>query len=771
MRLKIFILLIFSHLLLSLLVNQAICQFSLVKGYVYDSESGEALVRVAVILKDTYYGGSTDENGFYSIRNIPPGSYVLEARNLAYFPEQEVVELKPDQTLTIVFHLSRLVVNIREATISAKKEMYKERNVSSVHRLTSNTIDRIPSFMAKPDLAEYLQVIPGVVSTGDRGGQLYFRGGTPVQNLTLLDGMTIINPFHSIGFVSVFDTDIIQTVDVYTSGFGAEYGGRVSSVMDIKTRTGNRNNYAGKASVSTFGYGILFEGPIRKMTDDDPSSTSILLSQKRSFIDASQPILAPYLDSIGIPFSYNDLFAKYTFRNNEGDQFDLSVIHFRDRANYSGVMQSSWQNTGVRAKYVYSPRMVSSLWESQIAVSEYSGLLKEEGYHPRNTRYGSVDVHLINSHFSEVFDWKAGFGFTSYATSHEFLSLDSLMIRDKLYTMDADLFFTSKIKLERWLIEPGLHFRIYTNYFNFMPEPRLRVRFSMNEFINLNFSGGLYSQELISTMADEDVIKVFQGFKIGVSNVQNYFFGELESNRIQRAWHMASGIQWLPNENFRMMAEVYVKDFFRLLNYNRNKIYPDKNPFTMQEQYYRKDYIFEKGWAYGLDILMDYSKNSWSLWLAYSLGFVTREDEKLFYSPHFDRRHNLNLLGGYKFGKRKEYDLKVRWNIGSGFPFTQSYGLYENLTRMGQSLRQDVTANGSVGVWYGEVNAGRLPWYHRLDISVHREWELKKGRSLKISGGVINAYNRANVFYFDRVKYERINQYPIMPGFGAILEF
>lgn len=90
---------------------------------------------------------------------------------------------------------------------------------------------------------------------------------------------------------------------------------------------------------------------------------------------------------------------------------------------------------------------------------------------------------------------------------------------------------------------------------------------------------------------------------------------------------------------------------------------------------------------------------------------------------------------------------------------------------MGQSLRQDVTANGSVGVWYGEVNAGRLPWYHRLDISVHREWELKKGRSLKISGGVINAYNRANVFYFDRVKYERINQYPIMPGFGAILEF
>ncbi len=749
----------------------SLSQTAIVKGYVYDAENGEPLPRIAVILKGTLFGASTDENGFYTIRNVPVGQYAVEARSIAFLPAEEIIELREGQARLVVFQLTRLVINIREATISAKKDMYKERNVSSVHRLSSTTIDRIPSFMAKPDLAEYLQVVPGVVSTGDRGGQLYFRGGTPVQNLTLLDGMTVINPFHSIGFVSVFDTDLLQTVDVYTSGFGASYGGRVSSVMDIKTRTGNRNNYAGKASVSTFGYGILLEGPIRKMTKEDPSSTSIIVSQKRSFIDATQTLLAPYLDSIGIPFSYNDLFGKYTFRNNEGDQFDLSAFHFRDRANYTGVMQTNWQNTGARAKYVYSPRFSSSLWSSQLAYSDYRGDLQEEDFQPRKTHYSSFDVHMVNSHTSEIFDWKAGFGFTTFATSHEYLNLDSLMVRDDLYTMDADLFFDSKIRLKRWLIEPGLHLRLYSNYFNFFLEPRIRVKYTLTESVSLNLSGGLYSQELLSTMADEDVIKVFQGFKIGVSNVENLFFGEWESIRIQRAWHFASGIHWLPNEYFRMSTEVYIKDFTRLLNYNRYKIYPDKSAFSMNEQYYRKDYIFERGWAYGLDVLMDYNKDPWSFWLAYSLGYVVRQDEKITYNPHFDRRHNLNLLFGYKFGKDRKYDLKIRWNIGSGFPFTQTNGLYEDLTLMGQSMQQDVSANGSTGVWYGEVNGGRLPWYHRLDISVHREWDLKKSRSLKASIGLINAYNRANVFYFDRVEYERINQYPIMPGFGLIMDF
>lgn len=751
-------------------VGQIVAQNGGIKGYVFDAETGEAIPDAAVLVKGTYYGGTTDDNGFYTIRNIPYGSYVVVARNLAYIQEQETLEINSSLAKNVVFRLTRLVVNIEEATVSATKEMYKNRNVSSVHRLSSSTIERIPSFMAKPDLAEYLQVIPGVISTGDRGGQLYFRGGTPVQNLTLLDGITIINPFHSIGFVSVFDTDIIQTVDVYTSGFGSSYGGRVSSVMDVKTRSGNNTHYKGKASVSTFGYGLSFEGPIRKMSEENPSSTSILVSQKRSFIDATRAIFTPFLDSLGIPFSYNDIFGKYTFRNNEGDKFDFTAFHFRDRANYNGVMESSWQNTGARAKYVYSPDNNSSLWESHIAVSEYRGMVKEENVQPRDTRYGAVDIHLTNSHFSEIFDWKAGFGFTSYSTAHEFLGLDSLMKSDKLYTMDADMFFDSKIKLENWIIEPGLHFRFYTNYFDFILEPRLRAKYILNESLSLNMSGGLYSQELLSTMADEDVIKVFQGFKIGVSNVENYFFGNWETSHIQKAWHFAGGLQWLPNNNLRMTTELYVKNFFRLLNYNRHKLYPDRVAYSKIDQYYRKDYIFEKGWAYGLDFLMDYNKDPWSMWLAYSFGIVSRADELISYSPHFDRRHNLNVLGGLKFGKDRKYNLKARWNIGSGFPFTQTNGLYENITFNGQSLQQQVRANGTVGIWYGDVNGGRLPWYHRFDISVQRAWEFKKGRSLQVSVGVMNAYNRANVYYFDRVAYERVNQYPIMPGFGAILE-
>ena len=141
------------------------------------------------------------------------------------------------------------------------------------------------------------------------------------------------------------------------------------------------------------------------------------------------------------------------------------------------------------------------------------------------------------------------------------------------------------------------------------------------------------------------------------------------------------------------------------------------------------------------------------------------------YLPHYDRRHNLNILSGYTLGKRKNWSIKARWNIGSGFPFTQTNGVYEDLSLMYGSFNMNVSANEEINVWYSDLNKGRLPWYHRLDISLNKTFEFSDRQKLDFSLGVINVYNRKNMFYINRISYERIDQYPILPNISLKYTF
>src|SRR5690606_5160674 len=168
--------------------------------------------------------------------------------------------------------------------------------------------------------AQYLQVLPGVVVTGDQGGQLYVRGGLPVQNKVLLDGMILYNPFHSLGLFSVFDNDIMKSADVYSAGFGAEYGGRTSSVMDFKTRDGNKNRTAGKISLSTFSAKANIEGPFKKLTDNVNTSASYVFSVKHSILPSTSKALYSYANPNGLPFYYTDVYGKASLNSTGGSK-------------------------------------------------------------------------------------------------------------------------------------------------------------------------------------------------------------------------------------------------------------------------------------------------------------------------------------------------------------------------------------------------------------------------------------------------------------------
>ena len=204
-----------------------------IRGFVYEKASGEPVIFTNVYLLGTTIGASTDVNGYFSITKVSPGKYTLTVTSIGFDTIKMPVEITADEIVTKKLFIAKSAVSLKDVVISAEKQDAVTQVRTSVTKITPKEIKQLPSVGGEPDLAQYLQVVPGVVFTGDQGGQLYIRGGSPVQNKVLLDGMIIYNPFHSIGLFSVFDADLIRNADVYTGGFGAQYGGRISSIMDI----------------------------------------------------------------------------------------------------------------------------------------------------------------------------------------------------------------------------------------------------------------------------------------------------------------------------------------------------------------------------------------------------------------------------------------------------------------------------------------------------------------------------------------------------------
>ena len=211
-----------------------------VRGNVFDKETGEPIISGTVRIQGTTIGTNTDLDGFFSLTNIEPGKYKLVATYIGY--DSLVVDINiVDGGITYQsLYMEEGGVELEAVQVSAEKQKAKNEVLVSSVRVTPRQIKALPSTGGEPDIAQYLPVLPGIVFTGDQGGQLYIRGGSPIQNKILLDGMTIYNPFHSIGFFSVFETEAIRSVDVLTGGFNAEYGGRISAIVDIKTREGNK---------------------------------------------------------------------------------------------------------------------------------------------------------------------------------------------------------------------------------------------------------------------------------------------------------------------------------------------------------------------------------------------------------------------------------------------------------------------------------------------------------------------------------------------------
>lgn len=763
----------FRNFLLFLLLfscSLAKAQLGGVKGYVKDLKSGVELDLAGVQILNTDKGVTANSDGYYIINDVKPGVYSVVATYSGYDSDTIKIEIVANKIQLHNFFLNQTVVLIDGGKISENKKKRKKEDVDiGTTKITAKQLTKIPTIGGTPDLVQYLQILPGVVFSGDQGGQLYIRGGSPVMNKIVLDGMTIYNPFHSIGLFSVFDVDLMKSADVYSAGFGAEHGGRVSAIVDVKTKDGNRNNLAGNFTMSPFLGKLSLEGPLKKFVPGKGSS-SFIMSIKNSYLDRSASVFYPYANPDNLPYNFNDIYSKVTFNSSNGSSIKLFGFNFKDNVNFPGSTRYNWDQTGLGARFSLIPEGKQSKIDGFVTYSDYDINQVELDNKPRNSSINGLNIGVNAQTLNKKDEIKYGFEINAFSTNFKIYNTNDRLIEQQENTTELCGFFLYKFVKPRFTLETGMRLQYYASLGNTSLEPRINGRYLLSKKLAIKGAVGKYSQNLLSAFSDRDVVNLFYGFLSGPDDLPKTFENQEVTSRLQLANHAVLGLDYDIDKYSEIGIEGFFKDFNQITNINRDKIFDDKPDYADKPERLRKDYLIERGRAFGGDIRYKFENKRLYIWAVYSYTFVDRFDGINSYNPHWDRRHNINLVTDYALDKKSKWSANARWNYGSGFPFTQTLGFYEKNDFQNGPSTNYTSANGQLGIIYGAYNQGRLPVYHRLDMSVKYNFKISKKIKSYIVLSVTNVYNRANIFYFDRVNYTRVNQLPILPAlsFNAI---
>ncbi len=744
-----------------------------IRGFVYDADNGDriagAILTAVLTLPNAITSRtiSSDNDGYFALSSLPIGSYWVRVGVDGFDTLYEKVIVNQGVNTKHDFFIHK-IASIDAVTISVNRKL-RDAQVG-VTGIEAKTIYKMPSIGAEPDILQYLQILPGVVFSGDQGGQLYIRGGSPIMNKVMLDGLTIYNPFHSIGLFSVFETDLIQTADVYSAGFGAEYGGRISAVVDIKTRDANRKRMAGKVGLATFTSKLLLESPLTKYTQGQNNS-SIAVSYRNSFLRESSRLFYNYANPDKLPYNFGDLFVKLSFNSASGGYTKLYGYRFSDNVAFPGSTSYNWVSTGLGAKFLVVPEQAKTRVDGYFLYSQYDIEQKEKDSRPRRSAIGGFNLGFNFSYNFKRDDFKWGIELNGFQTDFELYNTNNRKINQLESTTEVNGFGNYHIVRKKFICNLGIRSQYYASLGNSSFEPRFQFRYIPFKSMGIKFALGQYSQNLLSAMSDRDVVNLFYGFLSGPDNLPDSFNGDALKHRLQKASHAVAGFDYRIDKRQTINIESFVKLFDQITNINRDKLFDDDEFNLDKPLRLRQNYIIENGNAYGGDVSYKFSDKRWYLWAVYSLTWVNRFDGNIQYQPNFDRRHNANIMLNYEFDKENPTEISFRWNFGSGFPFTQTQGYYEKYN-FSTGLGTDYTStNGQLGIVYANINQGRLPYYHRLDFSVRRIWKLSNNRQLNLNFSVTNVYNRSNIFYFDRVGNKRVDQLPILPALGCNYSF
>ncbi len=732
-----------------------------IRGFITDDASAEPLLGVNATLSNAagaFYGSASDGDGFYQISRVPGGSYDLKVSFIGYLDFTQSVTITAGEIFSINVALSEDQALLDEVVVEGQRDAGSGATTAGLQSVRPIDIQRVPTPGVSADLAGLLTTLPGVVSSGDRGGQLFIRGGTPSQNAVFVDGMQIFQPFHILGFFSAFPSDIVREADIYAGGFGAKFGGRLSSVIDVSTRGGNKQKFAGSASFSPFLASSRIEGPII------PGRLSFITSVRESFVDK----LGPQLVDQELPYRFGDRFGKLDAFLTENSRLSVTVMQTHDsgilvteedgaQSRITDDSEVGWDNFAVGGRYLLLPANLPVLAEILITHSRMENRFGPKSKPERvssisrtggeaNIRYflGGVDINTGLSVYSQNLDNQLGGQFQDLQDQTEFIT-------------EAGAYIEADVKIwEGFNLTGGARLQAFPSIGSTSLEPRAKAIWKVGSH-QFSAATGIYSQQIIGLNDRRDAGDIFTAWTpapLGFS--------------APKAIHYILGYKIKPNSSFEFSIEGFAKSLQDLVIGEWTAL----PRFTTRLQP-------AEGSVKGVDLRAEFDAGFFYSYINYGYNRVdytaTQESLELWFgtselefSPSHDRRHQINALVSFKYSG---FDLNVRWQLGSGLPFSRAVGF-------DQWILQDEPVDsvnvaqipGELRVLYGLPNDARLPFYHRLDVSLEKTFAIRPKINATMQVGAINTYNRPNLFYLDLFTLRRVNQLPIIPSFGFRLD-
>jgi len=764
-------------------------------GFIEDAETGEKLFGATVFDVQTYDGTITNEYGFYSL-TLPEGEKQIKFSYLGYKEIVREIELSDNVELNIKLTLSN---ELEEVVISAEKgEKIQENTQMSSVKIPISQIKSLPTIGGEVDILKSLQLLPGVKSGNEASAGIYVRGGGPDQNLILLDGVPVYNVYHLFGFYSVFNADAISSVELFKGGFPARFGGRLSSVIDIRMKEGNNKSFHGEASIGLISSKAILEGPIKK------NKGSFMVSGRRTYLDL---ILRPFIKKSfrdngenGVTgYYFFDANAKANYKLSNKDRIFLSFyggqdkFYLRNEYNYDGINGSSgysrtkadfgWGNltSSLRWNHLFSDKLFAN---SSLTFTRYGLLSAYEGekrygeqvYELYAFKYASdiqdlgvkIDIDWLPSpHHSIRFGGNAIYhnfqpGVLSFkAGEEETGGIDTTLNQQKINAAEMYIFAEDDWTISRRIkANLGVHGSMFhvrgKNYFS--GQPRLSVRYLLNEKSSLKASYCRMRQYL-HLLANSSI-----------NLPTDLWVPPTDRIKPQQSWQAALGYaRDLPE--IELSAEVYYKEMKKMITYK------DGTSFLLVTDSWENKVAIGNGQSYGLELFAQKKYGKTTGWIGYTLSWSWRKFEEINFGQKFpykyDRRHDISIVVTHQISKR--IDISGTWVFGTGNAITLPQGYYNAMPVIDDN--GNIYEAGDI-IDYGSRNGYRMNPYHRMDLGINFKRQMKHWQRVW-SLSVFNLYNRKNPFYiyqdYDYIQqknvFKQVSLFPVLPSFSYAIKF
>jgi outer membrane cobalamin receptor len=705
-------------------------------GYVRDAETGETLIQASVLVKGTSRGAATNSEGYYTIEGLPAGTHTIVFSYIGYQNRSETITLSAGETRRLNVALPPEGIAGEEVVVTGEATD-AERSLS-MDQVETALIKELPTAF-QPDVFRTLKLLPGVKTASDYSSNLYIRGGSPGQNLILLDGTTVYNPTHFFGFFSTFNPDAVKDVQLYKGAYPVGYGGRLGGVVDIRSKDGNRREVGGGVSVGLLASRAYIEGPYGGTGDS--ASGSYMVAVRRSTLE---PVLAGLrsTDTDGIPdaFAFYDINAKLNYDAGPDDKLSLALYGGQDR------LDLQFQNAG-RFDIDYGNQTVSADWTHLFGSQAFSTL------QVTGSRYRSTPTaNVANTQFEQengVDDVSVNADLEYTASSEHTLkggvrwSWLSFQLRESfdgsvnfdqdLRSQQAALYLKDTYEpTEDWTLEAGLRGSYFQNGSFWRLSPRLSVEYALSPSVRLQAAYGRYHQYL--TLETSQLFTGFDTWLMADRGVPPASSDQL-----------ALGLTTEFGDGWRAEIEGYGRTMPGLFR---------EDPFSSGTAGvpYAERFQSGDGRAYGLEVLLRRKAGEFTGFLSYTLGRTERRFPNVnetaggaqYYTPKYDRTHDLTLVANYRL--TEGWRLTGTFSYSTGQPYTRPERQFSTVDSPFQSATEERT------VLISPFNNDRLPPYHRLDVGATRSGDVFGVADYELKVQLINAYSRRNIWFY---QYER----------------